>query len=112
MFGLPTNAPISNALQQAIDNRFQSLAETFQATKTPEDLYQRGPVTDFQTYANDPFEASKDMGIDYDDLGIDDPRGIDVESQVDTFSEMSGVTGGDEAGSIGSDMDNDAAGWE
>ena len=114
MFGLPTNAPISDALKQEIDNRFQSIMRggLMSPEKTPEDLYQRGPVTDFQTYANDPFEASKDMGIDYDDLGIDDPRGIDVESQVDTFSEMSGVTGGDEAGSIGSDMDNDAAGWE
>ena len=114
MFGLPTNAPISDALKQEIDNRFQSIMRggLMSPEKTPEDLYQRGPVTDFQTYANDPFEAAKDMGIDYGDLDIDDPRGIDVESQVDTFSEMSGVTGGDEAGSIGSDMDNDAAGWE
>tara|TARA_R100000008_G_scaffold86850_1_gene82051 strand:- start:2414 stop:3559 length:1146 start_codon:yes stop_codon:yes gene_type:complete len=118
MFGVP-NTEISDALKQAIDNRFQSLKETvtpnyltFQATKTPEELYQRGPVTDFQTYANDPFEAMRDMGIDYSDLDIDDPRAIDVESQVDTFSEMSGVMGGDEAGSIGSDMDSDAEGWE
>ena len=89
----PTNPAnqISPSLQRAIDR--QAGQQAYTQPQTAQELY------------------GGEIPGGYDYGGTDQPS-VDVQTQVDTFSEMSGVTGGDEAGSIGSDMDNDAAGWE
>ena len=70
-----------------------------------------GPSGDAYTDAQRQLETG---GYDLGDIGDPStPQGLqDVQSMVDTFSEMSGVMGGDDAGDIGSDMDDDAEGWE